>query len=477
VRDDEGEDPLPIELGPVSNGEFNPLPISPVARETVCRTRDAIDHQASRLGVSRRSFLRTSMASAVMLMTLDACSSEERASRGKPAGGTLRVPESTTTTSTPPSTDFVMDVQTHFLDFGEHPDAFDFGAVFPQTACGESDAQLCYSIEHYLEEIFLRSDTRVAVVSAIPFAPEDSALTIEDMERVRRIADQLCDDGRILMHGQALPAYGPLDVQLAAMEPLVVEHPIAAWKVYTHAPGQGWFLDDHDASRPQVGNAFLDKVREVGPPIVCVHKGLAGGSRFASPVDIGPAARAHPDLSFVVYHSGYESSQREGPYDPDGSGINRLIRSLSDAGITPGQNVYAELGSTWYLLMRDLDAAAHALGKLLVAVGPDNIIWGTDSIWFGSPQSQLDAFRAFEISTEYQERYGYPALTDEVKQKILGGNAARLYDIDPFSNACEFSPEDIMAARQALPLRPASYGPRTARAVQTLASDHGWVGF
>ncbi len=46
-----------------------------------------------------------------------------------------------------------------------------------------------------------------------------------------------------------------------------------------------------------------------------------------------------------------------------------------------GANVYAELGSTWRFLMRDPDSAAHALGKLLLHLGEDNILWGTDSIW------------------------------------------------------------------------------------------------
>jgi len=477
MRNDEGADHLPIELGPVSNGEYFPLPVSPVARETVRRTRELVDREARRLGMSRRTFLRTSMATAAMLLVLDACSNEERASRGKPAGGRLRIPEETTTEATLPPTEFVMDVQTHFLDFTAHPDALAFGSGFPQAACGDDDSRLCFSIDHYLEEVFLNSDTSLAVVSAIPIAPEANALTIDDMEHMRRIAERLCDDRRVLIHGQALPAYGQADAQLAAMDALVAEHSIAAWKVYTHAPGRGWFFDDHDASLPQVGNAFLDTVRAVGPPIVSVHKGLAQGSRFASPVDIGPAAEAHPDISFVVYHSGYETTYREGPYNPDGPGVDRLVRSLRDAGIGPGANVYAELGSTWYLVMRDPDAAAHILGKLLVAVGPDNVVWGTDSIWYGSPQAQIDAFRAFEITPEYQETYGYPALTAEVKRKIFGGNAAGLYGVEPASTQCEFSPADIAAARQALPARRASYGPRTASAVRALARDHGWVGF
>jgi uncharacterized protein len=479
VRDDEGDDDLPIELGPVSNGEYDPAPVSPVVRETARRARELLDGHARRLGMSRREFLRTSMATAAVLLVLDACDREAHKSQDKPRGGTLRVPPESTTEPTvtePPPGEFVIDVQTHFLDFAEHPDAFNFGGGFPQANCGDADSGACFSIDHFLEELFVNSDTNLAVLSAIPIAPAISALTIDDMERARRIAERVCRDERLLLHGQALPAFGPLDAQLAAMDDLVAEHPIAAWKIYTHAPGRGWYLDDHDGAAPRVGNAFLEKVRATGPRIVCVHKGLSGGSEYASPVDIGPAARAHPDIAFVVYHSGYEAQNREGPYDPDGGGVDRLVRSLADAGVEPGKNVYAELGSTWFNVIRDPDQAAHTLGKLLRAVGPDHVLWGTDTIWYGSPQAQIEAFRAFEITPEYQEKYGYPELSRETKTKILGGNAARLYGVTPPTTTCRFTRSDLEAARKALSARPASYGPRTARDARAIR-DHGWIGF
>jgi predicted TIM-barrel fold metal-dependent hydrolase len=480
VRDDATGDDLPIELGPVSNGEYDPVPVSPVLRETARRAREFIDGHARRLGMSRREFLRTSMATAAVLLVLDGCDSEARKSQDKPRGGRLRVPPEATTEPTvtrPPPGEFVMDVQTHFLDFSQHPGASDFGTAFPQAACGDADSRDCFSIDHFLEELFINSDTNFAVLSAIPTPPADSALTIDDMERARRIAERVCDDERFLLHGQALPAYGSLDAQLAAMDDLVANHPIAAWKIYTHAPGRGWYLDDHDGDAPQVGNAFLEKVRETGPRIVCVHKGLGRGSAYASPVDIGPAARAHPDIDFVVYHSGYEAANREGPYSPDGRGVDRLVRSLAEAGVEAGRNVYGELGSTWFGVMRDPDQAAHTLGKLLGAVGPDNVLWGTDTIWYGSPQAQIEAFRAFEITSEYQETYGYPALSPEIKTKILGANAARLYGVTPPTTACRFTPGDLQQARQALSSRPASYGPRTASAARALTREHGWIGF
>jgi predicted TIM-barrel fold metal-dependent hydrolase len=373
--------------------------------------------------------------------------------------------------------EFVFDVQTHFLEFDRsQPGTAGFGAGFPQASCGADDPRLCFSIDTYLQELFLRSDTTMAVISAVPIVGDDSPLSIAHMEEARRVAEVLCDDGRLLLHGQAFPAIGSLNAALDGMNELAAEHPIAAWKLYTHSPS-GFYLDDHDADVPQVGNAYLARVREVGPPIVSIHKGLSGGSPFASPVDIGPAAAGNPDLAFVVYHSGYESGTPEGPWSEATAdvGVNRLVTTLRDTGVGPGQNVYAELGSTWYLTSRDPDQAAHVLGKLLVAVGPDNIVWGTDSIWYGSPQSQIEAFRAFEITEEYQNRFGYPALTPAVKRKILGGNAARLYGVDPVTARCDFTPEDLAAARAELPVRPAAYGPTTATQVRTLAAEHGFA--
>src|SRR5207249_8551799 len=120
--------------------------------------------------------------------------------------------------------------------------------------------------------------------------------------------------------------------------------------------------------------------------------------------------------------------------------------SLQEEGVGPNQNVYAELGSTWWNVMRSPTEAAHVLGKLLLHVGEDNVVWGTDSIWYGSPQDQIQAFRAFEITPEFQERFGYPALSPERKAKILGLNAARLYGVTPSAVHCQFTREDLQHA-------------------------------
>jgi hypothetical protein len=116
------------------------------------------------------------------------------------------------------------------------------------------------------------------------------------------------------------------------------------------------------------------------------------------------------------------------------------------------------------------DAAAHVLGKLLVALGPERILWGTDSIWYGSPQDQIAAFRAFEITPAYQEQFGYPALTAEVKGRILAANAAELFGIDVPEPACVAGAEAAGGAANR------TYGPVARRdVVATFLREHPWI--
>jgi hypothetical protein len=132
-----------------------------------------------------------------------------------------------------------------------------------------------------------------------------------------------------------------------------------------------------------------------------------------------------------VYHSGFVADNTERAYDSGvrRDGVDTLIRSLVENGVAPNSNVYAELGSTWRFLMRDPEQAAHVLGKLFKHVGEDNVLWGTDSIWYGSPQDQIQAFRSFQIAPELREKHGYPEITRELRAKVFGLNATRPYRV------------------------------------------------
>jgi hypothetical protein len=123
------------------------------------------------------------------------------------------------------------------------------------------------------------------------------------------------------------------------------------------------------------------------------------------------------------------------------------------------------------------EQGAHVIGKLLVAVGEDNVLWGTDSIWYGSPQDQIQAFRAFEITPEFQERFGYPALTPEIKARSSGSNAARVYGVDPTTvGRCELSRPSARSCGCRMPSRNRTYGPRTDAEVLAHQRAHDFVG-
>ena len=216
---------------------------------------------------------------------------------------------------------------------------------------------------------------------------------------------------------------------------LAERYKVAAFKTYTQwgPDGTGFFLDD------DIGLAFIEKARKLGVRNIAIHKGLPFGQRsyeHSTCVDVGRVAKRFPDMNFLIYHSGFVAGKPEGPYDPQRTdGIDALVTSLLKNDIKPGSNVYPELGSTWRFLMRDPDAAAHGLGKLLKYAGPDNVLWGTDSIWYGSPQDQIQAFRTFQIADALVDRHGYPKLTPQTAREGAGSQCAR---------ACTASNDDVV---------------------------------
>jgi hypothetical protein len=152
-----------------------------------------------------------------------------------------------------------------------------------------------------------------------------------------------------------------------------------------------------------------------------------------------------------------------------------LIRSVLDNDIGPNANVYAELGSTWRFVMRDPTTAAHLLGKLLTHIGENNVLWGTDSIWYGSPQDQIQALRSFQIADALVEAHGYPVLTPALKAKIFGLNGARVYGIEPPEQKQKTEADPIGRRKAAYRAQPAptfeTLGPKTDREFEALLAE------
>jgi predicted TIM-barrel fold metal-dependent hydrolase len=108
-------------------------------------------------------------------------------------------------------------------------------------------------------------------------------------------------------------------------------------------------------------------------------------------------------------------------------------------------NIYMELGSTFgQLVTTNPTACAHLLGQIIGAFGADHVLWGTDSIWYGTPQWQIDAFRRFTIPEALIEKHGYTPLTRAVKEQIFGLNAARVFGVDVNATRNEI-PKDYLS--------------------------------
>ncbi len=490
----------------------------------MARTRLVLDRcadVAAQVGEDRRRFLTRAGAVAATLTALNACSSTDMEGAASSTtttrsttGTTTTTTRSTTrTTTTLPSTtitaepggafdvpdpadeeacavalggsEFIFDVHTHHVvpdgPWRElAPAIADMVSDLATRACA-GDRFVCLDQAHYVREIFLASDTTIALLSDVPNGGDaDAPMPYVDKLSTADLVDTLTGAGgpRVLVHDVVAPNFGDLAANLDLMQERAASGRVAAVKVYTAwgPGGVGWSLLD-----PTVGRPFVDALLDTDVRVLCGHKGLpirGFDPAHNSPDDLVAVAAEHPELQVVVYHSGYEREFTEGPYDPNGSGrgVDTLLRALDRYGVAPNANVWCELGTTWREVMADPNQAAHVMGKLLSRVGQHRVLWGTDAIWYGSPQAQIMAFRAFSITEQFQAEHGYPALTDEVKAKVFGLNAAQLFGVDVEALRCGIglpNLTDVRSEHRALvdegalssPYRP--LGPLTRREVIT----------
>lgn len=431
VHDPEGLR-LPVKLDSTSNGEFTPIPLEAVhllANETA--QREATNH-ARGLGLSRREFMVSAAGTASVLLAMNAA----YAAAGNLGGAFALSPDAAKDPALARNElgggEFIFDVQGHFVDpagqwLKDTPQrSRGFLGMPGATRAGVAKIEHL-GAEQFVKDVFLDSDTDCMVLSFVPSTFAGEPLTIAEAAACAKIVEKLQGTRRLLVHGRVNPNQ---DGDLARMDELAHKWKVSAWKTYTQfgPEGRGYFLSDAP------GIAMIEKARALSIKVICVHKGIPFGQKSYQHSlcdDIGVVAKRFPDVKFLIYHSGYVIGNTEGPLDPNhNDGVDSLVNSLAKNGIKPGANVYAEMGSTWRFLMRDPTSAAHVLGKLIKAVGEDNLLWGTDSIWYGSPQDQIEAFRAFQISKELREKHGYAELTPALKKKVFGLNALKVYSLD-----------------------------------------------
>jgi uncharacterized protein len=430
----DGFSPLPTQV--ISNEEYLPLPKTPEQARVAALLRETARTNAHWLGMSRRNFLASSAGMAAAFLALNAAFGHffevDPVEALEPAAADERKP----------SGQFIFDVQTHHV---AAPRQFPWllglrrlGRLWnPQLEKDRGTMEDLY-LENYIKEIFLDSDTAVAVISGIPSATEaGNILPPHKMAETRDVINRLAASQRLVAHGVVAPNKGPSE--LDEMRRQAEQFKIGAWKCYTGLPfgnpPKPWQVDDEKVAYP-----MLEEARRLGIRNVCLHKGLplvGGVEEYFHPRDLERAARDFPDMNFIVYHSAFHSLQpwiNIAPERFDASTRVDWVTDLCEIRQRHPQltNIYAELGSTFgQIVITSPMLSGHVLGMLIQSLGADHVLWGTDSIWWGSPQWQIEAFRRFTMPEPLLARLGYRPLTPEVKAQILGLNAARLYRIDP----------------------------------------------
>ncbi len=439
--------PTPIPTQVVSSEEYFPPRQTAEQKELEARLLAKADALAAKQGLSRRRFFETAAGMAASFVAMnevygplfdatpaEAATPEMANQRAQALGG-----------------QFVMDTHTHYL----RDDTKLTGFVKMRDAVGKAgwNKELAdkpqtvddLKFDNYFKEIYLDSDTKVALLTNSPSEiPDDWFLPQEQVFQTRERVNREAGSKRMLAHYTITPGQDGwmegIDRAIAVLKP-------DSWKGYTVGDNthkdlarHPWHLDDEKLMYPA-----YEKFARAGIKNVCIHKGL-----FAPPVeaqypqlapyadvrDVGKAAKDWPQLNFIIYHSAYrhvggDPAVAWAEFEQTGriSWVTELAEIPEKYGVT---NVYGDLGQLFaFSTVVNPKLAAALMGTLVKGLGEDHIIWGTDAVWTGSPQWQIEGLRRLEIPEDMQQKYGFKPLgpaDGPLKTKIFGRNVARLYN-------------------------------------------------
>ena len=436
--------PVPTQM--ISNGEFNPLPQSDRQKQVEEKIKRRADRYSARRGQSRRQFLQSSsgMAAAFLAMNevFGALFDVSEAEAAEPSEAEKRAAAL--------ASQFIFDVQTHFVhDNYQKKEILGLAGFAKENwnpGLEHIDQIGIYKFENYVRQVFLNSDTSVALLSGAPFDDKEwDFLTNEAIREAVDMVNAVAGSRRMLGHAVVTPGQ---DGWMDRVEEAIESHRPDSWKMYTIGDPLSaktkypWRLDDEKLMYP-----FYERAIEAGINTICIHKGLmpadyekswAGVWQYNTVWDVAKAAKDWPGLNFVIYHGGLraflespEASLAKFESTGEIEWASDLAKIPEEHGVT---NVYAEMGTSFAnSATADPRFAAALLGTWIKGMGADRVVWGTDSVLYGSPQWQIEAFRRLEIPEDMQKKHGFAPLgaaDGSVKSRILGFNSARLYGLE-----------------------------------------------
>jgi len=483
--------PVPTRM--ISNGEYLPVPQTEKQKRVEARIEELADQASKKLGISRRNFLRSSGGTAAALLAMNevfgrffnvslsevfepaayaaAAPPKDlfvfddqlhfvRGSKPSPAGlrAIAQGPSSAPTVKSNP-----------FNPKGQPDELGQAWSVWNPALVGLPIDGGYAHITQFIKDVYLDSQVTIGLLSNVtassvqiegerPRAPRNAqeaqrgeVLTAAQTAAARNFVNEISGSTRMLCHGLLYVGKGNLDwiqEQIDKNEP-------DSWKGYNISNAakvdndpnslmRQWRHDDEEVTYPTFEliqkNYERLKGRRPGFNNICVHKGLAPGPPDplrGHPGDMPKAARDWPKLNFITYHSCIQpnffmaDTLEEVKAEKLRGGVPNISWTTEYAQLVQGlTNCYAEIGTTWASSVVTFPTiAAHIMGQLMKFVGEDRIVFGSDSVWYGSPQWQIEALWRFQIPQAMREKYGYPELTERAKRKILGLTSAKLYGI------------------------------------------------
>ena len=439
--------PLPVRM--VASEEYLPVAQTERQHEAELRLYAMADEIAPRLGLNRRRFFQTAAGMAAGFVALNSTFGQYfQVDAAEPS-----TPDLAQERARSLANQFIVDMHTHFLR--DDTQLHNFVRMRQSVAAQGWNPQLSRAgeqtiedlkFDNYFKEIYLDSDTKIALISSAPSdKPEDWFLTNRQMAEARARVNSRAGSKRMMTHAIITPgAPGWLDDLDAAiaLKPNSVKGYTVGDNTHKETARHPWRMDDDETYRG------YEKIAAAGIRNVCVHKGLWGRkldarfphlAPFADVRDVAKAAKDWPQLNFIIYHAAYRLDdpdwalaefERSGRID----WVTELAGLPEKHGVT---NIYADLGQIFaQTLVAQPKLCAAIMGQLVKGLGADHVCWGTDAVWTGSPQWQIEGLRRLEIPDEMRQRHGFAPLgraDGPTKAAIFGGNNARLYGIDPMT--------------------------------------------
>ena len=441
--------PSPVPTQIVSSDEFYPQRQNKKQREVEARLKEMGNKLARKQGISRRAFFSTAAGMAAAFVAMN----EVYGNLFDVTAAEAATPEMADERAGALRDQFIFDGHTHFL----RDDTRLTGFIMMRQAVGDAgwnpelkgQKQTIEDLKYnnYYKEIFLDSDTKVAIISSAPSdIPRDWFLTNEMMAQTRARVNAAARSKRMMSHAIFTPGRpGWLDDldRALALKPDSVKGYTVGDNTHKELAQYPWRMDDEKVTYPG-----YEKMLKAGIKNVCVHKGLFPPSLdskfprlrpYADVRDVGKAAKDWPQLNFVIYHSGYRNvgggadDAAEAWEHVESTGRNDWVSDLAEIpskyGVT---NVYGDLGQVFATsTVAQPKLAAFLVGTLVKGLGADRVVWGTDALWTGSPQWQIEGLRRLEIPEDMQRKFGLKPLgpaDGPVKTAIFSGNSVRIYD-------------------------------------------------